>query len=134
MEVDGGKEAFERVFGKPGEPVPAVDFADMKAILAFREDVKKRNPHPERGLIIGAGAYRSVCSPGADIRAIGYRLSMLELLGHYIEPFPGGLWSDAALKAAARIEMTWLPGPGVTHKGMPFDVMGFLTRVQAEAA
>jgi len=42
--VDGGKEVIERLFGKPGEPVPAVDFADMKAMKAVMEDVNAGFP------------------------------------------------------------------------------------------
>jgi len=130
---DDGKEPWRKLFGEPGEPVPAVDFADMKAVWAFKQDVKKRNPKGGE-VIIGRAAYQSVCSLGADVRAISYRLGWLELLGHYIEAYPGGNFSDAALKVAAKMELTWLPGPGVPHKGFPFDVMKFLEEAQAEAA
>jgi hypothetical protein len=123
-------EVMRKLRGKPGEPVPVVDFADMRAVWAFVQDVQKR--HPE-GIAIGMGAYKSVCSPGADIRAVGYRLSMLGLLEHFLQPaYTGGQWSEAALKAAAKMELTWLP-VGVPQKGLPFDVMQFLAQAQAEA-
>ena len=128
---DDGKEPWRKLFGEPGEPVPAVDFADMKAMLAFRQDVEKRNLKGGQ-VIIGMRAYQSVCSPGADVRAISYRLTMLAMLGHYIEAYPGGNSSDAALKAAAKMELTWLPDGG--SQGFPFDVMKFLEEAQAEAA
>jgi len=118
--------------GKPGEPVPAVDFADMKAMLAFMEDVKKR--HPEGRVVIGEGIWRSVCSPGADIRAVSYRLDMLWVLELLLQPaYSGGEWTDAALKAAATIEMTWVQ-VGKTYKGLPFDVEAFLSQARAKPA
>src|SRR5215469_4634660 len=101
-EVDGGKEVFERLFGKPGEPVPAVDFADMKAMKAVMEDVKKE--HPKGGVAIGMEVWQSVCSPDADIRAVSYRLRLLGMLEISLQPvYSGGQWSEAALKAAAKM-------------------------------
>jgi hypothetical protein len=118
--------------GKPGDPVPAVDFADMKAMLALMQDVKKR--HPAGRVAIGEGVLRRVCGPGADIRAVSYRLDMLWVLEMLLQPaYSGGQWTDAALKAAATIEMTWVQ-VGKTYKGLPFDVEAFLSQVHAEAA
>ena len=120
---------FERLFGKPGEPVPAVDFADMKAMKAVMEDVKKE--HPKGGVAIGMEVWQSVCSPDADIRAVSYRLRLLGMLEISLQPvYSGGQWSEAALKAAAKMEMTWLPFDA-PHT---IDVMGFLAQAQAEAA
>jgi len=118
--------------GKPGEPVPAVDFADMKAMLAFMEGVKKR--HPEGRVAVGEDLLRSVCTPGADIRAISYRLDMLWLLEMLLKPaYSGGQWSDAALKAAATMELSWME-VGKVYNGVPFDVEVFLAQARAEAA
>jgi hypothetical protein len=125
-------EAMDKLFGKPGEPVPAVDFADMKAMLAFMEDVKKR--HPEGRVAIGEGIWRNVCSPGADIGAVSYRLDMLWLFEFLLKPaYPGGSWNDAALKAAAKMELTWMQ-MGTIYNDLPFDVVQFLAQARAEAA
>jgi hypothetical protein len=59
---------------------------------------------------------------------------MLGTVGHLLEPvYPGGQFSEAALKAAAKVEMSWMP-VGVPQKGFPFDVTEFLARARAEAA
>jgi hypothetical protein len=123
---------MEKLFGKPAEPVPPVDFADMKAMWTVMQEVKDR--HPEGRTAIGIGVYQHVCSPGADIRAVSYRLSMLGMLemmfGH---AYSGGQWTEAALKAAAKMELTWMP-VGVSQTGLPFDVMSFLAQAHAEAS
>jgi hypothetical protein len=99
---------------------------------AFMQDLKKR--HPKGNEDISTSVYQSVCSPGADIRAVSYRLSILGMVGHLLEPvYSGGEFTEAAVKAAAKVEMTWLP-VGVPQKGFPFDVIEFLARARAEAA
>jgi len=131
MELDEDR-AMRELIGKPGELVPEVDFRDIKAMWAFMQDLKKR--HPEGNVGISTSVYQSVCSPGADIRAVSYRLSILGMVGHLLEPvYSGGEFTEAALKAAAKVEMTWLP-VGVPQKGFPFDVIEFLARARAEAA
>src|SRR5215469_3444519 len=92
---DDGKAIFEKHFGKPGEQVPAVDFADLKAAKTLMEDVRKS--HPKGGVAIDMGVYQSVCSPGANVRAVWYRLSRLGLLEMMFQHvYSGGQWSDAA--------------------------------------
>jgi hypothetical protein len=133
MELDDEQEAMGKLLGEPGELVPEVDFADIKAMWDFMQDTKKRRPEWEGRFAIGAGVYQSVCSPGADIRAVSYRLSILGMVGHLLEPvYSGGQFTEAALKAAAKVEMNWLP-VGVPQKGFPFDVIEFLARARAEA-
>jgi hypothetical protein len=130
---DDAKEALAKIYGEPGEPVPAVDVADIKAMWDFIQDTKKRRPEGE-GLFIGLGVYQGICGPGADIGAIGYRLSMLGLIEHLLESaYPGGQWSEAALKSLATMELTWMP-VGVSRQGFPFDLVAFLAQARAEAA
>jgi len=123
------KEMWEKLHGKPGEPVPAVDFTDMKSMWAFVQDVKQR--HPQGGVAISMELWQRVCSPGADIRAVSYRLRLLGMLEILLQPvYSGGQWTELALKAAAKMEMTWLP----FEAPQTIDVMGFLAQAQAEAA
>jgi hypothetical protein len=129
---DDSKEAMGKLLGPPGEQVPEVDFADMKAMWDFIQDTKKR--HPKGRVGIGEGIWRKLCSPGADIHAVSYRLTMLGLFEQFLEPaYPGGHWSESALKAASKMELTWL-SVGVQQNGFPFDVLEFLGRARAEAA
>jgi hypothetical protein len=59
---------------------------------------------------------------------------MLWLLEFLLKPvYPGGNWNDAALKATAKMELTWLP-VGVTQNSFPFDVIEFLAQARAEAS
>ena len=114
-----------------GELVPAVDVEGMKAMWAVMQDVKRH--HPEGNVAPGAGVFQGVCRPNADIRAVGYRLGMLGLVEHLLEAaYPGGQFSDAALRAAAKVEMTWLP-VGVQPKDFPFGLIEFLAQARAEA-
>ena len=125
------EEAMEKLIGKPGEPVPAVDFADIKAAWAVMQDVKKRDPQGR--MAICSTVYERVCSPGADIRAVCYRLSMLGIFERLLKPAYSGQWTDAALKAASTMELTWME-VGKVYKGLPFDAVAFLLQARAEAA
>jgi hypothetical protein len=116
--------------------VPEVDFRDIKAVRDFMQDMSKGRPQAEGhiGLCASAGLYQSVCSPGADARAIWYRHAMLALIEDLLKAaYPGGQWSEAALKSVASMELTWLP-VSEPQKGFPFDVIEFLARARAEAA
>ena len=120
------------MFGKAGEPVPEVDFADMKAMWAYIQDLKQR--HPEGSVAIGEGIWRRGCSSDADIRAVSYRLGALGLLEMLLQPaYSGGQWSEAALKAASKMELTWMQ-MGTVYNALPFDVVAFLAQARAEAA
>ncbi len=120
-------EGLDDLIGKPGDPVPVVDPADMKAMMEFGEDLKKR--HRDKAFGVGMGLLQQVCSPGADVRAVSYRISLLAMLEMMLEAtYPGGHFSDDALKVAAEMELTWMP-VGVPQKGMGFNVEEFLGQV-----
>lgn len=78
--------------------------------------------------------YQRVCSPGADVRAVWYRLSRLEMLEHFLKvAYAGGQWSDAAFKAAAKMDLRWSQ-LGVPLNDSPFSVTGFLVQAMEEMA
>lgn len=57
-----------------GAAVPAVDVADLRAVLKIMTDVKE--PH---NVGFGAQFIHASCSPGADIPALWFRASMLHV-------------------------------------------------------
>jgi hypothetical protein len=76
---------------------------------------------------VEAKYHKRACSPGANVGAVWYRLSILEMLRHISEitgtslPWPReGKPGDAVFKALATVPMTGLP-PGVVRKVLPFD-------------
>ena len=122
-----GLQAF---LGKPGTPVPEVNAADLQLMWRYTRDLKAR--HPEGDVAAGVEIWRKLCSPGANISALTYRLGMVGLLEMTLGPtWRGGQLSDAALKVAARMPLEWLR-VGVIRRDLPFDVVGFLAQVKAE--
>ena len=120
-----------RFGGNPGEPIPQVDPDDLKALWRLQRDVEAR--HPGQQVAIGnASAY---CKPGADIQAVGYRVSFLWLMSRIVpEQFAAftkdGQPIDAAFRAAAKVPAEWME-VGVVRRHPPFDVNEF-TRLCAE--
>jgi hypothetical protein len=131
--VEGGKKMSEIdvFYGKADEPVPVVDVADIKVMLAYFQELKAQHPG---GLAVEVGIFKQLCSPGADIRAVSYRCQMLGLLEMMLRAvWTGGELSVNALKVAARIDLHW-PAVGVAQDGFPFNLEGFLAEVLREAA
>jgi hypothetical protein len=121
-------------------PIPPVDPADLKSVWVmmegYKKDFEKLMPDraPNETFSVRIDCYRQACSPGADVGAVWYRLSMLEMLKHLNEAggptLPGmndSKPSDALFKAFAIVPMTAL-GPGGRREGFPFD-MDELTRL-----
>ena len=115
--------------GQPGEPVPEVDSEDLKATWEFHQEVQAEHPGEQVG--IAAGLAQSICTPGADIQAVGYRSSMIWIMTRIapeqIAPFLNdGQPTDAVFRAAAKVRLEWL-GVGIVRQGPPFDVNEFLS-------
>jgi len=119
------------LIGKPGEAVPTVDAADIKALWKFQQELAAQ--HPDSGVAIAIGVINHICSPGADARAVSYRAGMLGLLHNLIKPaFAGSEPTESAFKVAARMELKWM-GVGVVQNGLPFDVARFFAEVHGES-
>jgi hypothetical protein len=127
-----------RYVGKPGEQVPPVDPADLKAVWKAYEDTKERDPATRAGgLFVGSGILQRACSPQADTRAVIYRCWLLRML----EFFPGDFWQtklndgqflEAAFKVGARMPLEWM-AIGQPRKGLPFDLTAFIEEVRKES-
>jgi hypothetical protein len=135
--MDADMEEQERLrelfgYGRAGEPVPQVDPSDMKALWALYEDSRKR--HPEGGVMIGRRLMQALCKPGADVTAISYRATKLELLRHILPDIMEPLIQeklDGVLKAVSEIPMKWIGAK--VHHGWTFDPEDFLHRVREAA-
>ena len=125
------ENSLDALFGKAGEPVPVVDLKDLKAMRDFSVELKKQHPNGRFG--VGMELLKTVCSPGADVSAISYRLSLLGMFEMILKAtYPGGHLSDKALKVAAEMELSWMP-VGVPQNNMGFDVEVFISQVWAES-
>jgi len=122
------------LLGNPGEAVPTVDVADLIAVWNVGQEV--RPPHPGQAVGVDIEIYKSVCQPGADVRAICFRLMMIHALGmmgreEFAHLDQNEQFRNAVFKVAAWIPMTWVAtGP---MSGLPFDSKAFLREVQKEA-
>lgn len=115
---------MERVFGgKPGEPVPAVDPEDVKAVWSIGREVERT--HPGQQIAIATGIFEQACKPGADVQAVAYRASWLSLImshGRELleDCIQGTEPTDAIFRAAALAPMQWME-VGVVREGLPID-------------
>src|SRR5258705_1318533 len=96
--------------------VPSVDPADVKAVWKLQQETKAE--HPGKSFSMGAELYRRVCSPGASVGAVWYRLSHLMMLSMYSQATGTELpWlhpepHDAVFKVLATMPMTGMPEGG----------------------
>jgi len=67
------------LLGNPGEAVPTVDVADLIAVWNIGQEVSA--PHPGQTWGVDIEICKSVCQPGADVRAIWFRLMMTHAVG-----------------------------------------------------
>ena len=118
-----------RFGGQPGEPVPEVDPEDLKATWEFHQELQAE--HPGEQVWIDASLDQSICKPGADIQAVGYRSSMIwimtQIAPEQIAPFLNqGQPTDAVFRAAAKVRLEWM-GVRIEREGPPFEVNEFLS-------
>jgi hypothetical protein len=113
--------------GKPGEAVPAVDPADLKAVWMYCQETRAQ--HPQAFVGYSVEIFRQLCSPNADLKAVWYRSTMLGLLEAMLESAcAGGKLTENAFTVVAQMQLQWM-GVGTVHRGLPFDVGEFLGQV-----
>ena len=119
--------------GTPGTPVAAVDPEDLKAIWELHREIAIQ--HPGQSVGIDHKVIAGRCKPGADVHAVAYRTSMLEVLQR-VAPDSLAPWTKnteldyAVFRVAADIPMDWIGTE--PHKGLPFDVEEVLRRLRGE--
>jgi len=114
-----------------GDSVAAVHPADLRNVWRLFRDAQSRNPG--QCTSVGNGVYESVCSPGADVLAVWFRASMLELM---TQPDMLAQWThngeldDFVFEVAATFPMKKMQA-GVAYDGPPFEVQEFVKQVGA---
>jgi hypothetical protein len=141
----GLKEIWNRLWGSSVLEdgfVATVEPSDMTAILRMgREWPMGRERHMAQavgstGPAIATSIFRSVCSPGADVTAIWYRVAMLGMCdqeGLLSAHKHDGEFSDAVFQVAASFPMKRMEA-NVTSQGPPFDTEEFLKQVERAGA
>ena len=103
----------------------------------FKKDFEKRVPNrvPNNSFSVSVNYYKQVCSPGADVMCIWYRLSMLWMLSEFMGlNLPGmhdGKPDDVLFKALAVVPITGMPLGG--REGLPFDLVELIPLIQKES-
>lgn len=89
------------------------------------------------GVAVAGSAATDACSPGADIRAIGYRCGMLRILTMW----PGdvlatwrrrGQFHDAVFTVLATLPMIWVEIGELNS--LPFDIDAFLEELRKQTS
>jgi hypothetical protein len=110
------------MFGTPGEPVPSVVAKDIRAYWKLGRDVTARSGRkPGQVAIVGSELVRHVCSPGADVRAVSFRLMKFQiinmLLGNSLNWWVGRPLREIAFLIVAKVPMKWWE-VGVPRRGL----------------
>lgn len=111
--------------GKPGEAVPEVDPEDVKTL--WQEQQKIQAVHPGQHAT-GIDVMKAVCKPGANVKAVWYRMSMFGLLNvvasEQVSPWMNnGEPCEIIFRTIATIPMEWIGQS--PRQGLPFDVEEF---------
>jgi hypothetical protein len=116
--------------------IPIVDPADLKNVWAMQEDVLVTHPGQQVG--IASFLYERACTPGANVQAVFFRVSMLRVLKMMSESeglisswLYDGKPEDAVFKVLATMPMNGLPPSG--RQGLPFDVEEFRRLIEKES-
>ena len=117
--------------GSLGEPVAEVDPDDLKMFWQQGCTLQARQPGQNVG--IGFEVVKAICKPGANLQAVWYRSSMIQVLNRIAQEQLAP-WvkdeevSDAVFRTMATIPMEWV---GHTEReGLPFDVKEFFRRLR----
>ena len=116
--------------------IPTVDPADLKSVWAMQEDVIAT--HPGQQIAVASSPYERACTPGANVQAVFFRVSMLQVLKMMSESeglispwLHDGKPEDTVFKVLATIPMNGLPPGG--RQGLPFDVEEFRRLIKKES-
>jgi hypothetical protein len=73
-------------------PVAAVNPADLRSVWDMQRDVQRNAPNraPNEATAMSFGLYQRACSPEAEVEAVRYRVSILQLLAGPIGCSPPG--------------------------------------------
>ena len=128
--------ALHDFFGARGNDVTAVNSDDLRNVWKMMRDLQARAPACQSGSF-SSGLYENACSPGANVVAVWYRASILEVLqmvpGNPLMPWThGDELDDAVFQIAATFPMKKLP-VGLVKNALPFDVQELVKQIGARA-
>ena len=109
-------------------PIPPVDPADLRRVWQMQRELQAR---VSGGVLLDNEFYKRACSPGANVEAVWFRVSMLgmmDMLGMLAPWIHDGVVADAVFKVAATFPMQDM-AIGVPREGLPFDVHEFFSQV-----
>jgi hypothetical protein len=124
------------------DSVAAVDPADLRNIWTMQRDAL--SDHPDQPFAIDIRCFEQACSPEADIQALWYRISMLQMLagpmGLLSRWLRDGEFADCVFKVAATFPMKrpWvdvlakIQFVGAVPRGPPFDVLKFIEQIEKQ--
>lgn len=112
--------------------MPTVSVADLKAAWKLGERVETQYGV---GVAIAGTAATDACSPGADIRAIGYRCGILRILTMWPEDIlapwrQDRQFHDAVFIVLATLPMTWVEKGSLNDP--PFDMGALLEELRKQ--
>ncbi len=112
-------DEIQAMFGTPGEPVPSVAAKDIRAYWKLGQDVAARSGHKPGQVAIGTEVVQHVCSPGADVCAVWFRLMKFQiinmLLGNSLNWWVGRPLREIAFLIVTKVPMKWW-GVGVPQR------------------
>ena len=126
--------ALHDFFAARGSDVTAVNPEDLRNVWKMIRDLQARALAGQSGSISNE-LYEGACSPGANVVAVWYRASILEVLqmlpGNPLMPWSHqGELHDAVFQITATFPMKKLP-VGLLKNGLPFDVQELVKQIGA---
>jgi hypothetical protein len=121
------EEVLEKLWGKPGQPVPPVDASDIEAAYTVYQSAQQCSGG---GTLVGLEILERVCSAGANIKAVGYRVLWLGLMtseSNELALLKKDV-DDTVFRAIATIPMHWTE-IGLELNGPPFDLEDYRRRL-----
>jgi hypothetical protein len=126
--------ALHDFFGARGNDVTTVNSIDLRNVWKMIRDSRARTPAVQSGSF-SSGLFENACSPGANVVAVWYRASILEVL-QMLPENPLMPWSregeldDAVFQIAATFPMKKLP-ISLVKNGLPLDVQELVKQISA---
>jgi hypothetical protein len=95
---------FNPLGDNPEGPIPPVDPADLRRVWEMQHELRREDQvgSPGEHVAIGVEMYKRSSSPGANVGAVWYRLSMvhvLNMLGMLAPWIHDGVPTDSVFKA-----------------------------------
>jgi hypothetical protein len=123
-----GTQAPPNLWEQQSGVVPTVKPEDLKSVWQLFADSEARNPG--QSVAIGDSVFKSVCSPGADVFSVWYRVSILAAVIRMRPDLLSDVQrNDSVFEVAATFPMEKMQ-VGVARNGLPFDVEEFVKRIE----